>query len=191
MRSYIPTGMANSAMQLANSGADVSAIGFLAPVLVFLIVTIVLTALLKKTKILGENIWVSIFISLFIAAIFVAFDSLRELLLSVIPWFAVLLIALFFILILTTFACSDGVPKKFLLWFFLIGIIVVFLVAGIKVFGGSISSYVPGPYYGYNANPQLFLFFDWFYSPQILGAFWLIVAAITVSWVLIKFSGGK
>ena len=169
--------------------ADVSAIGFLGPILAFLVVVIVLTAVLQKSKVLGDNVWVSVFISLFVSAIFVTVTSVRGLLLTVIPWFAVLLIAVFFILVLTTFVSEDGVPKAFLVWLFIIVMVLVFLFAGINIYAGSIGSYVPGPFYGLDADPDLLIFFDWFYSPPVIGAFWLIVAAVVVGWVLIKFSG--
>ena len=170
-------------------GADVSAVSFLGPILVFLVVVIVLTAILTKIKILGENIWVNVFVSLFIAGIFVVVDSIRDFLLNVIPWFAVLLMAIFFILVLATFINADDVPGKFLIWVFLIVMIVVFVIVGVKVFAGSVVSYLPGNYYSHDADPEVLVFTNWFYSPSIFGAFWLIITAIVVSIVLVKFGG--
>jgi len=158
-------------LQTATRQADVSAIGFLGPILVFLIVFIVLTAVLQKLEILGENVWVSLFVSLFVSAIFVTITSIRELLLTAIPWFAVLLIALFFILALVKFMGQDEVIGKGLGWFFVIVLVLVFVFAGIKIYAASIGSYIPGPNYGVDADPDLIFFFDWFYSPPVIGAF--------------------
>ena len=176
---------------LRGQQADISALGYLAPILVFLLVVLVLSLVLKKTKILGENPWMIMFISLIIAFVFATISNVKELVLNVIPWFAVLLIALFFILLLTTFASADNVPKKLLVWTFLIAIIFIFIFSGIKVYASTIGSYIPGPFYGQDADPQVLFFLDWFYSPSVIGAFWLILAAAIVGWILIKYSGKK
>jgi len=184
MTYHIMTDVATSA------GADVSAVAVLAPILAFLVVVIVLTAILNKSKILGDNIWISVFVSLFIAAIFVTFTSVRDLLLTAIPWFAVLLMALFFILVLTgLMGKTEDIAGKGLGWFFVIVLIAVFLIAGIKVYASTIGVYVPGPFYGFDGDPQILAFTDWFYSPPVIGAVGLIIAAVAVSFVLIKFSG--
>jgi len=133
----IPNELIDAGMEATTSaGADVSMIGQLAPVFAFIIVFVLAFALIKKSKILGEHVIFDLLISFIIAIVFASVTGVREIVLSVIPWFAVLLIALFFVLILTTFACADDVPKKFLVWLFLILMIVVFLIAGIKVFAG-------------------------------------------------------
>ncbi len=178
-------------LALQGQGADVSGLGYLAPILVFLLVVLVLALILKKTKVIGENPWMTMFISLIMAIIFVTANNIRELILNVIPWFAVLLIALFFILLLTTFVSADNVPKKLLVWAFLIAMIFVFFFSGVKVYASTLGSYIPGPYYGQDADPQVLLFFDWFYSPGIIGAFWLIMATVVVGGILIKFGGKK
>ena len=90
-----------SAVSQVGQVADVGGLGFLAPVLAFLIVAIILGALLKKTEILGNNPWTSLIVALGISAIFVSVASIRSLVLDVIPWFAVLLLMLFFLLVLT------------------------------------------------------------------------------------------
>ncbi|PIN89139.1 hypothetical protein COU60_04715 [Candidatus Pacearchaeota archaeon CG10_big_fil_rev_8_21_14_0_10_34_76] len=175
-----------SAVSQVGQVADVGGLGFLAPVLAFLIVAIILGALLKKTEILGNNPWTSLIVALGISAIFVSVASIRSLVLDVIPWFAVLLLMLFFLLVLTAFMGKSDMIGKKLGWFFIIAMIVIFFVVGINVFAGSILPYLPGPTFGFGGEPKYLIFFDWFYSPRISGAFWLIVSAIVTGWVLVK-----
>jgi hypothetical protein len=170
----------------ASRQVDVSAVEFILPILAFLIVVVVLAAVLQKSKVLGDSAWVSIFVSLFTATIFISVDGLRDLVLTVIPWFAVLFVLLFLMLTLGGMINDESYRAVWFGWIFVAILGVVFVIAAIKVFSGTLFSYVPGPYYGFGADPGLLLFFDWFYSPPVIGAFWLIVAAVVVSIILIK-----
>jgi len=79
---------------------DVSAITYFAPILSFLIVFVIMAALLHKTEILGKSVGLNLFVSFLIATVFVAAASVRQVVLDVIPWFVVLLLAVFFIFVL-------------------------------------------------------------------------------------------
>ena len=180
--------------QVAAAGeVDVSFVTYFAPVLALLIVFVVMFALLRKTEILGDHVGLDLFISFLIATIFVAVGSTRQYVLTVIPWFAVLLISLFFILILVGFIGKDAesLAGKGLGFVFIVLLAITFLVSGIKVFSSTLSPYLPGAGFGSGGDPQLLYFSDWIFSPPVLGAILLLVVAAITSWVLIKFGGSE
>lgn len=172
--------------------ADVSAFVYFLPILAFLIVFAIMLAVLNKTKLLGDNIYIQLFFSFVIATIFVTATSVRQLVLNVVPWFAVLLIALFLLMALIGFmGKTDAMVGKGVGWIFVILLLISFLVSGVKVFSGTIGPYLPGsPTLG-TGNPTLTNLFEWLYSPQVGGAFLLIIVAALVSWVLVKTGGMK
>ncbi len=172
--------------------ADVSSFVYFAPVLVFLVVFAIMVALLHKTKLIGENMYLQIFFSFVIATIFITASSVKQLVLNVIPWFAVLLIALFLIMALVGFmGKTDAMIGKGIGWVFIILLILIFLVSGIKVFSKSISPYLPDATYDEvsGADPTLVHFFSWLYSPRVKGFFLLIGVAVFVTWFLWKTGG--
>lgn len=173
--------------------ADVSAFVYFAPILAFLIVFAIMLAILNKTKLLGENIYIQLFFSFVIATIFVTATSVRQLVLNVVPWFAVLLIALFLLMALVGFMGDGGkgIIGKGVGWVFVILLIIIFLVSGVKVFSSTVGPYIPGSPTAGTGDPTLTTFFDWLYSPQVTGAFLLIIVAALVSWVLVKSGGMK
>ncbi len=172
--------------------ADVSAFVYFAPILAFLIVFAIMLAILHKTKLIGENIYVQLFFSFVIATVFVTATSVRQLVLNVIPWFAVLIIALFLMMVLIGFmGKTDTMIGKGFAWIFVILLIITFLVSGIKVFSSTVGPYIPGSPTAGTGDPTLTNFFDWLYSPQVAGAILLIIVAALVSWVLVKSGGMK
>jgi hypothetical protein len=161
---------------------DLTFIGFFAPILAFLIVFIVCFAIMAKMK-FGH--WgVHLFISFAIAALFVASAATTEYIVNVVPWFAVLLVGLFLILMLTGFV-GEGFGKGLSITFVvLLGL--VFLIVGWFLFSSVVGAYVPGsPNYG-SGDPVVGGFFEWLYSPRIGGAILLIIVSALVSWVLVK-----
>lgn len=174
--------------------ADVSSFIYFSPVLVFLVVFGIMVALLHKTKLLHDNLTVNIFVSFVVAAIFITASSAGEVLLNVIPWFAVLLIALFLIMALVSFIGDDAkksIMGKGMGWVFVVLLIIVFLVSGIKVFSNSLAPYWPTATYEEVAggDPQLVGFFAWLYSPQVKGFFLLVGVAALVTWLLVRKGG--
>lgn len=173
------------------SQADVSALAYLNPIFAFLVVAVVIFAILRKSGLLGDHVLLDVIVALFVPAIFITVPGVSDLILSVIPWFAVLVMALFFILFLASFVGNaDDIAGKGLALVFIILLAIVFIVAAVKIFSGSIFTYLPGPMYGVgDADPDTLYFLDWFYSPPVFGAFWLIIAAIVVGVILVKTSG--
>ncbi len=171
--------------------ADLTPLVFLKPIFVFLIVFIVTTALLFKTKILGESFFWPLAVSFIMASIFAVSFGTRELLGNAIAWFAVLFIAVFFIVMLTAFIGKQGdIVGKGLGWFFVFVILAIFVFSGIKVYASTLGAYVPGPFYGHDADPQILYFFDWLWSPGVSGTFVFILVSAIVMFVLIKYGSG-
>ena len=167
--------------------ADISAIGYFAPIAAFLIIFIVIYAVLLKTKILGDNKWVSLFTSLLVASIFISIGGARQYVQTIIPWFAILILSLVFLLMITGIvgkpaeSFNKGISLAFIILF-----VIVFLIAGFLIFSNLIVGYLPGPNFGYNANPDALPALDWLYSPRVGGAVLLIIISIAVSWILVK-----
>lgn len=170
--------------------ADLSFFGYFAPVAAFLIVFAVVFAVLFKLKILGENKWGMLLISFLVASVFISAAGLRDYVLTVTPWFAVLLISLVFILMLVGFIGKDAdFMKKGIGIGVLIAALIIFLASGYVVFSSVISPYLPGPTFGLGDvdAPSLFLL-DWVYSPRVVGGIVLLVSAALASWALMKSS---
>ncbi len=115
---------------------DISGINYFMPIFGFLFVFVIVFALLAKTKILGENKFINVLISFIISIIFSTVSSMQNYVKSVIPWFAVLVIVLFFVLLIIGFSQQKigDIMKPGIVWVFIIVLIAVFLVAAIKVF---------------------------------------------------------
>tara|TARA_Y100000310_G_C20475226_1_gene712067 strand:- start:332 stop:799 length:468 start_codon:yes stop_codon:yes gene_type:complete len=115
---------------------DISGLEFFMPIFGFLFVFVIVYALLVKTKILGESQFINLLISFIIAVIFATVSSVQDYVQLVTPWFVVLVIALFFILIIVGLSqnkITDIIGKKFV-WAFIVGLILVFLISATKVF---------------------------------------------------------
>jgi len=154
---------------------DLSGITLIAPVLAYLLVFLVSAAILVKTEVLGENRWVQIFVSLLIASIFVSFAGTKDYVLTIVPWFAVLVLSLFFVMMLIGFMGdkADFMKKG-------IGIVVVvllgliFLISGFVVFSDVLFEYLA-------IGSELELL-----SPRVYGAVLLAVVSAVAAWILVK-----
>lgn len=189
MTYHIVTRAASDAASVtATSGADGVGLGVWAPILAFLLVFVILFVLLMKTKVLGESLWGSVFISLIIAIIFISFSGVRQFVLGIVPWFAVLVIILFSILVLIGLigGGAEGIAGKGLGLLFIIVFIIIVILVGVKAFTGSIMPFLPETSFSTgDADPQSLLFFNWLYSAKIGGSILLIIAAIIMTWILI------
>lgn len=177
--------------QAPTQGADLSNLVFFEPILVFAAVFVILFAILMKTKLLGEQAhpWFNVLVSFVIATIFTLSINLREVVLLSIPWFAVLLIAMFLIMVLIgLIGKTEDYIGKGLGWAFIITILLIFAIATISVFSDEAIPYLPGPGFGVGAeSPETLFFFSWLYSPSVVGTVAFAAVAGFVSWVLIKF----
>ncbi|MBX4196477.1 hypothetical protein KW805_02735 [Candidatus Pacearchaeota archaeon] len=157
---------------------DLSGIEIFLPLLGFLFVFIVVFVVLNKTKVV-ENKFIELLTAFILATVFVSAIGPRTYVLSIIPWFAVLIVSLFLMLALVGFVGGDFTKN----WSpqvgrgFAIALIVIFIVSGIVVFSSYFQAYLPG-------GPSSFS--GWAYSPRVTGAFLLLVAGAIVSWVLVR-----
>ncbi len=153
--------------------ANLTGLVFLKPILAFLVVFLILAALSVKSKLFGENLFVPIVVSFALSTIFVVSGSVREIVTSVIPWFAVLLVALFMIVFLVGMIGKggEGILGKGIGWGFVVLMILVFVFAGIKVFANS---------------PEVYASLGWLLSPNVSGTIVFAVVAIAVMVFLVK-----
>lgn len=167
--------------------ADVSGIGYFAPIAGFLLVVLIVYAILSKTKLLGENKFLNIAVAFTTASIFIAAASAREYIQTVTPFFVILLVCLFFFLMIIGFV---GEPlknfNKGVGVVFLVALGIICLIAAFFVFSYLIVGYLPGPGYGTNADPKILYFLDWLYSSRVAGTILVILISLGVAWVLVK-----
>jgi len=138
-------------------------------------ITIVIYALLIKTKVLGDNYIVAIFISLILAGFFIVEASLVEFIKFSSAWFSTGVVLVFFILLLLAFLPGKE-PLEFLTkgnwfaWVILGAIVALFIVSSAYVFNWALN-------WG--------MIQDWFHT-EWFGMILLIIIAIIVSVVLAK-----
>jgi hypothetical protein len=119
--------------------ATLSFMTYFMPIFAFLLVFIVVYALLKKIKILGENNSVLLFISFILASFFVVEASLVEFVRFSSAWFGVIIIGIFFLMAILAFLPGET-PLSFLTeknWFswVVLGLIIgVFIISSAYVF---------------------------------------------------------
>ncbi len=165
---------------------DITGLSYFGPILAFLIVLAILFALLNKTKLLGESLFVQFFISFVIATIFVSAAGVREYVLTITPWFGMLIISLFFILFILGFV---GKPAEFMHKgvgvAFILVLIIIFLISGFIVFSEVIAPYLPGSS-GAGADPNLFRLSREIYNTRAFGAILLLVIGAGAGWLMIR-----
>lgn len=144
----------------------------------FLFVFTVMYAILAKTKILGENAFSNALVSFVIAIIFITFSSGVEYIGNVIPWFALLIVCIFCVLVIIGFSQKeiDKFMKPGFTWVFIIILIIIFVISAVKVFNPILGPYLPG---GDKAT-------GFFYSERFIGGVLLLVIAAVTAWILTK-----
>jgi len=165
---------------------DVSAFEYFLPILSFLVVFFVSFFAISKSKII-ENKFTESLLSFIIAIVFVAVTPLRNFVLTIIPWFAVVLVGAFLIFTLGGFLGKDALPKgagKAFVWI----LAVVFIVTAFFVFSYYIIPYLPG-YTGLSGNPGnpvVLRGLSLLYSPKVAGALLVLGIGALVSWIVVK-----
>ena len=167
---------------------DISAFSYFMPLFGFLFVFVIAYALLDKTKALGENKFIIVLISFILAIIFVTASSTRQIIIKVLPWFAVLIVVLVLIALIIGASQQklDAFMKPWVGWVFIILLIIVFLIATVIVFNPVIQPVLneePG------ASTALISIKNFLASEKFLGAILLLVIAVIASWVMTRKSG--
>jgi len=103
------------------------------PVISFLFVFILVYALLAKTKVLGENSSISVFLSLIIASFFIINTKIVDWVNASTSWIVVLIVVVFFIMLILAFIGKDSLAvlttNKSVTWVIVALIIIVFVIA--------------------------------------------------------------
>jgi hypothetical protein len=163
---------------------DLSGLNYLLPIFSFLLVFVVAYAVLLKTKIVGDSNYTQLFTAFLIATVFVLALKPRDFILSIVPWFAIIIVMAFFILALTGFVgesgkkLGEGISKGLI-----VALLVLFVISAFFVFSDYYAPYLPG---GSGGNSNISGFFSWFYNSRIFGGVILILISLIVSWVLVK-----
>jgi len=159
---------------------------YVMPFLAFLFVFIVCFALFSKTKILGKSDITNAIISLLIALIFVLNPPASKFTVATVPWVAVLMFVLVFIMLILAFVRGkvDDLVKSKIVAAILIGVIlIIFLAAALNVFGPLISTASSGELViDSEINSSLGVFLN----PTIIGGVVILLIAGSTYWFLAK-----
>jgi hypothetical protein len=153
---------------------DVSWLAYYMPIFGFLFVFTVIYAVLAKTEILGGSPFTNVLVSFIFGIIFISFAPGVNYIQTIIPWFVILILSLFFLMMIVGLAQKDmdKFMKPSLAWAFLGLLVVIFLWSAIVVF-----------------NPYLKPAIDRFlYSERLSGAVLLAIVAAAAAWVLTRKS---
>jgi len=115
---------------------DISGIYFFMPVFSFLFVFIIVYAILAKTKILGDSQFSNILVGFIMAIIFMSFSSLELYVQTIIPWFVVLFVIVFLVLLIAGLSTKDldKIMSNKFAWMIIAILVIIFLVAAVRVF---------------------------------------------------------
>ena len=110
------------------------------------------------------------------AIIFATFSSTQKYVQQVTPWFAVLMIALFFVLLIIGLSQQKiaDIMKPGFVWVFIVLLILVFLIAAIKVFPAAFGD-TWNNIVGFVTN-----------EARIAGAIILLIIAGLAAWIITK-----
>ena len=168
---------------------NIAGLYFFMPVFSFLFVFLIVYAILLKTKLLGESKFVIALISFVIAIIFMSFStanfSTDQYVRTIVPWFAVLLVSVFLVLVLAGLSTKDLgkiMTNKFA-WVVIAILIVIFVIAAIRVFNP-----VFNWEYGVSSGdrPQVISQIRDLFNNAVGGSILLLIVAALVAWVITR-----
>ncbi len=164
---------------------DISGIYFFMPVFSFLFVFLIVYAILIKTKVLGDSQFVNLLVSFIMAVIFMSFSSLELYVQTIIPWFIVLFVVVFLVLIIYGLSVGklEGIASSWFGWVVVVLLIVIFLIAAIKVFN---PVFHPDLVITSGEGTSLLEQIRGISDGRFAGTFLLVLAAAAVAWVLTK-----
>jgi len=153
--------------------ASLASLNYFMPIVSFLFVFILIYALLAKTKILGGEAWLHVFISFLLSVFFIVNASLVKFVNTSSAWFVVFLVCIFLIMLLVAFTHGkvDVIMNSGMAWVLLIALIILFVVSASYTFNWVVLSW---------ANLASWAKTDWF------GMLLLLLVAFAVSFILTK-----
>jgi len=159
---------------------NIAGLYFFMPVFSFLFVFLIVYAILLKTKLLGEGKFVIAFMS-FSTANFSTDQYVR----TIVPWFAVLLVCVFLVLVLAGLSTKDLgkiMTNKFA-WVVIAILIIIFIIAAIRVFN-PVFNWTYGVSSG--DSPQVISQIRDLFSNSVGGGILLAIVAGLVAWVITR-----
>jgi len=163
---------------------DISGLNFFIPILSFLFVFVVVYALLAKTKILGESKGILLLISFIIAVVFISFSSLELYVQTILPWFVVLAVVVFLVLLIAGMSTKlDKIMTPTFAWIVVGVLIIIFLIAAIRVFN---PVFHPDLGIASGEGTSMLEQIRDYMGGKVVGSILLIAVAALVSWVITK-----
>jgi len=152
---------------------EVGLINYLMPVFVFLLVFAIVFAILKKFPIFGDNVSVNAVIAFVVALIFMITPRAREMVTTMTPWFIIIVILIFFILMTLVFiglkeeslVALGKHPAMYII--VLVIVAIIFFVSLAKVFSGALDM----------------SYFEFLAHPRILG----VIVILAIASLAVKF----
>jgi len=153
------------------------------PLLTFVFVFILIYAVLKKTKILGESGAINVITSLILSIILLAFTSVGNYIANITPWFSVIIVILFFFFMFVAFLIKE--PASFLKPLAIVFIIIfaLILIAAIFYTFPGTHAYLPGQSEE-GANGTLLTIKHFIFEEKFLSGLLLLVIAIVVGFII-------
>ncbi len=149
-------------------GAISLGVGYFMPIFAFLLVFLVVYALLVKSKVLGNNQIIMLFISFILAGFFIVESSLVKFVQFSSAWFGTIVVSVFFLIIILAFIPGFDMGKFFGInnWFawVLLGLVMASFVI--------ISAYI------FNWVVDWGMIRGWFYTDWFGMVLLLIIAAV-------------
>lgn len=155
---------------------DISGINYFLPVISFALAFVIIFAILKKTGILGDSAWICFLVSFAIALVFASFPDVRTYMEAVTPWFVILIILLFFILLIGAFALAGDVSKIVrpgLVWVLVAILAFVFIFIGYNHFDVA-------------SNCDFIKIKDFLFDRKISGGLAVLIVALIVGFIVAK-----
>jgi len=164
---------------------NISGLLFFMPVFSFLFVFLIIFALLTKTKIVGESKFVLVLISFIISIVFMSFSSAELYVRTILPWFVILMVIVFLVLIIAMFSTKawEKIFTPAFAWVVVGVLILIFLIAAIYVFNPVFHSDLGvASGQGTSMIEQI----RYYMSGGVAGSILLLVVAIIVAWIVTK-----
>jgi len=154
---------------------DLSAVGYFNPIFSFVLLFVIVFAILQKSKILGESKPIQAIVGLVLSLIFISVVEVRGYVESVVPWFAVLVVALFFVVFLAALGLgkTDAIAKPWLIWVFIAILAIAFIYQGYH----SLDVASNGDYISIK---------HWIQNDEVSGAFWLVIFGAIATFVVTR-----
>lgn len=155
---------------------DLTPVSYLLPVFSFVLVFVLVFAILKKTEILGDNNFINALISLIMAVIFISFSDVRGYVEQVSPWFVVLVVAMFFVLLLGGFMLAKDIgeiARPATAWVFIGLLALIFLAVGYE-------------HFNLTSNSVFLDVKDFFLEKKVSGSILLGIVALVVGIIITR-----